>query len=171
MNWKVTLLPILGGLVAIMLLSACGSSQAGLDATATNVAADIFATQTADAPTATPTYTITPLPTNTPTATPDPNLVTSGSAGCDQAMLDRFLRTKAPEVLFDDYLFYDDSTSAASTKEEWSASIKDEWSLDVELFSDAIIYLDIVTLASYGVSEEVLTCIVSEFTGQNGGIE
>jgi hypothetical protein len=145
MNRKVTLLPILGGLVVIMFLSACGPSQTDLDATATHVAADIFATQTADEPTVTPTYTITPIPTNTPTATPDPNLVTSGSAGCNQEMLERFLRTKAPEELKDSF-FYDDSISAAS--------IREEFSLDVELFSDAYTYLMIAILAEYGGSME-----------------
>ena len=145
MNRKVTLSTILGGLVAIMLLSACGPSQTDLDATATHVAADIFATQTADAPTVTPTYTITPIPTNTPTATPDPNLVTSGSAGCNQEMLERFLRAKATEVWIESML-YDDSISAAS--------IKEELNLDVELFSDAITYLMIAILAEYGGSME-----------------
>lgn len=55
-----------------MLLSACGPSQGELDATATQVALDIFSTQTAQAPTATATFTVTPQPTETeiPTATP-----------------------------------------------------------------------------------------------------
>lgn len=55
-------------------LSACGPSQAELDATATQVAADIFATQTALAPTITPTFTPTPtfIPSPTPTITPSP---------------------------------------------------------------------------------------------------
>ncbi len=54
-------------LIGVM-ASACGPSQAALDATATQVAANIFATQTAQAPTATPTFT----PSATPTATPEP---------------------------------------------------------------------------------------------------
>lgn len=54
------------------LLSACGPSQAELDATATQVAADIFATQTAQAPTATATFTPSPTFTATPTDTPTP---------------------------------------------------------------------------------------------------
>jgi len=48
-----------------LVLCACGPSQAELDSTATKVAADIFATQTAEAPTAT----FTPEPTDTPTPT------------------------------------------------------------------------------------------------------
>jgi hypothetical protein len=54
-------------------LAACGPSQVELDATDTKVAADAFATQTANAPTATstatpePTSTFTPEPSSTPT--------------------------------------------------------------------------------------------------------
>jgi len=63
-------------------LASCGPSQADRYATSTHIAADIFATQTALAPTATatftpsptatqtPTPTITPTPTQTPTPTP-----------------------------------------------------------------------------------------------------
>jgi hypothetical protein len=53
-------------LVIVWLMSGCGPSQEELDATATQIAANIFATQTAEAPTETPT----PLPTDTPTPTP-----------------------------------------------------------------------------------------------------
>jgi SH3-like domain-containing protein len=59
-------------------LSACGPSQAELNATATRIAANVFATQTAVAPTATSTPTETstptrtPTPTHTPTRTPTP---------------------------------------------------------------------------------------------------
>lgn len=49
---------------------ACGPSQAELNAQATGIAANIFATQTAEAPTATPFPTATPSSTTTPTATP-----------------------------------------------------------------------------------------------------
>jgi hypothetical protein len=52
-----------------ILLPACGPSQAELDATATLVAANTFTTQTAEAPTATPTFTPTPTATATPTHT------------------------------------------------------------------------------------------------------
>lgn len=62
-------------------LVACGPSQAELDAQATAIAADIFATQTAQAPTITPTPelpTATPTPTETPppTDTPTPLPIT-----------------------------------------------------------------------------------------------
>ena len=59
-----------------IILAACGLSQAELDVQATRVAADIFATLTAGAPTLTPTRTPTatptaaPAPTETPTPTP-----------------------------------------------------------------------------------------------------
>lgn len=62
----ITLLSLLTG----ALLSACGPSPAEQAGTATQIAANIFATQTAQAPTATPTY--TPSPTATPTATATP---------------------------------------------------------------------------------------------------
>ncbi|MGC9396822.1 MAG: hypothetical protein ACP5J4_18410 [Anaerolineae bacterium] len=51
-------------------LAGCGPSEAELAATATQVAHDIFATLTAEAPTFTPTATATPTSTNTPTSTP-----------------------------------------------------------------------------------------------------
>jgi hypothetical protein len=65
----------------IVVLGACGPSQAELDAQSTQAAREIFstqtqaaeyehATQTAAAPTATPTPTSTPVPTATPTARP-----------------------------------------------------------------------------------------------------
>jgi hypothetical protein len=51
-------------------LAGCGPSEEELAAQATQVAHDIFATQTAQAPTFTPTATATPTSTNTPTSTP-----------------------------------------------------------------------------------------------------
>ena len=69
---KITLVsvPILVG----SLLVACGPSQVELDATSTQIAVNIFATQTAEAPTptATPTPTVTSTITPTPTITPRP---------------------------------------------------------------------------------------------------
>ncbi|MFZ5919243.1 MAG: hypothetical protein ACOYZ7_20115, partial [Chloroflexota bacterium] len=59
---------ILLGSLLVLVLAACGPSQAELDAEATDIAASSFATQTAKAPTHTPTPTFTPTPT--PTATP-----------------------------------------------------------------------------------------------------
>ena len=60
-------------IVLFSILVACGPSQGELDATATQIAANIFATQTAAAPTSTqtPTSTDTPTPANTPTPLPD----------------------------------------------------------------------------------------------------
>lgn len=56
-------------LFALTLLAACGNSQQQRDAQATEIAAAIFATQTAEAPTVTPTGTSTSTPTSTPTPT------------------------------------------------------------------------------------------------------
>lgn len=53
-------------LLTSAILVACGPSQA------TKIAADIFATQTAEAPTPTPTFTPTSTPTPTPTSTSTP---------------------------------------------------------------------------------------------------
>src|SRR5437868_8732352 len=53
-----------------LLLAACGPSEAQRAATSTQIAADIFATQTAGAPTITPTFTPSATPTRTPTSTP-----------------------------------------------------------------------------------------------------
>ncbi|UCF60324.1 MAG: hypothetical protein JSV37_11230 [Anaerolineaceae bacterium] len=61
-------------ILALLLLSgiiaACGPSQDELDAQATEIAANIFATQTAEAPTSTPTSSPTSTPTSTHTLTP-----------------------------------------------------------------------------------------------------
>lgn len=59
-------------LLAGVTLAACSSSQPALDATATRIAANIFATQTAALPTLTATPTETPAPTATRTPTPTP---------------------------------------------------------------------------------------------------
>jgi len=83
---KKLLLQVLTIVLLSIALVACGPSQAELDATATQAAADTFGTQTAQAPTATPTFTPSPTatatntptptftatPTNTPTITPTP---------------------------------------------------------------------------------------------------
>ena len=77
-KWKLDNQPLwrkIGSLCSILVLLAlnlagCGPSEAELSAQATQVAHDIFATQTAQAPTFTPTATTTPTATNTPTATP-----------------------------------------------------------------------------------------------------
>lgn len=65
---------LLVGIVVIGLLVACGPSEEELNATSTQIAANIFATQTAEAPTSTntPTITSTPEPTLTPTSTQTP---------------------------------------------------------------------------------------------------
>lgn len=81
MNQKRTLLSVSWGLVTILLLSACGSSRADLDASSTQAASEKYATQTAQAPNATTTPTKIPIPTVTslpptdtaaPTDTPMP---------------------------------------------------------------------------------------------------
>ncbi len=85
--------------IIVMLLSACGPSQADLNATDTQVAMDIYGTQTANAPPATntpppptatdlPTPTDTPAPTETPapTATPTPDLAATVAFEATQAM-------------------------------------------------------------------------------------
>ena len=66
MNKRTLLLLII--LSISLILGACKPSQAELDAQATKVAADMYSTQTAQAPTA--TKTLIPSPTNTPTITP-----------------------------------------------------------------------------------------------------
>ena len=58
--------------ITVMFLAACAPSQQELDATATQNAANVFSTLTAEAPTLTPTSTNTPLPTETPTPTLTP---------------------------------------------------------------------------------------------------
>lgn len=55
-----------------VVLAACGPSQAETDATSTQIVANVFATQTAEAPTATNTFTPSPTATATQTNTPTP---------------------------------------------------------------------------------------------------
>lgn len=69
---KTQMLFVLPVLLISLLLSSCGPSQAEVDATMTQAAANIFATQTAQAPTITPTATATATPTDTPTPTLTP---------------------------------------------------------------------------------------------------
>jgi len=57
---------------SLVLLVACGPSQADLDGTATKEMANEFAKQTAEAPTNTPVPTQTPVPTDTPVPTQTP---------------------------------------------------------------------------------------------------
>ncbi len=65
------LLALLCLAMALSLL-ACTSAEEKRNAQATEIAAGIFATQTAQAPTITPTFTPSPTPTFTPTPTPTP---------------------------------------------------------------------------------------------------
>jgi hypothetical protein len=67
---------VLVSLLICVAQAACGLSQAEKSATATQAAADTFATLTAQAPTGTPTYTPSPTvtPTATATVTPTPTL-------------------------------------------------------------------------------------------------
>lgn len=83
------------------ILSACGTSQAELEATASVEAANVFTTQTAlvptdtptftptptDTPTPTLTYTPTPTPTRTPTPTATPNLTATAYEATIEAVL------------------------------------------------------------------------------------
>jgi hypothetical protein len=69
MNARVSLI---FAFIMALILAACGPSPAEQAATATQGAANIFATLTAQAPTPTPTFTPTPTSTATPTATATP---------------------------------------------------------------------------------------------------
>lgn len=71
---KTTKTYLLAALLIIMLISACGPSPAEQAGTATQLAANNNATQTALAPTATSTETPTPTATSTPTETATPTL-------------------------------------------------------------------------------------------------
>jgi hypothetical protein len=66
-------------LIVGLLLAACGPNEAQQAATSTQIAADIFATQTAGAPTITPTFTPSATPTRTPTSTPTVTLTPTPS--------------------------------------------------------------------------------------------
>jgi tetratricopeptide (TPR) repeat protein len=77
---------VLSSFLICTILAACGPSPAELDATSTQAAANIFATQTAQVLTATamftpsPTATVTPTATASPTNTPTPNLAATAAA-------------------------------------------------------------------------------------------
>jgi hypothetical protein len=89
--WLILCIPL------IFISSACTPSEAEFQATVTQVAAELYGTQTANAPTATATYTPTNTPTatasNTPTATPTitntppPPTATLTAAGVDELLL------------------------------------------------------------------------------------
>jgi hypothetical protein len=66
---------LIGFPLAMLTLIGCGPKPEQLDATATQIAARIYATQTASVPTTTttPTLTLTPIPTATLTSTPMPD--------------------------------------------------------------------------------------------------
>lgn len=64
--------PIMMSMLVGLIISACGPSQIDLESTSSQVAADIFATQTSGAPTATMTFTPSPTITETTTMTPSP---------------------------------------------------------------------------------------------------
>lgn len=88
---------ILLSFALLLMLSACAPSEAEMQATVTQVAAELYGTQTALAPTATITLTptITPTPTTTATATlpptitntPHPPTATLTEAGVEKLML------------------------------------------------------------------------------------
>jgi len=86
--------------LAAMVALGCNLTPVDADATATQIAADIFATQTAQAPTITPSF--TPTLTETPTLTPPPTETeTPTPAFTDTPVLSP---TPEPEViLFDDF--------------------------------------------------------------------
>ncbi len=69
---KRNILSILGCLAIVLSVAACTSAAEKRNAQATEIAAAIFATQTVQAPTITPTPTSTFTPTPTPTFTPTP---------------------------------------------------------------------------------------------------
>lgn len=85
------------GFTMLFMLSACKPSEAEMQATVTQVAAELYGTQTALAPTVTPTFTPTitpthtdtPTPTHTPTTTntPRPPTATLTAAGVEKLML------------------------------------------------------------------------------------
>jgi len=95
-----------------LLLSACGPSPAELEAAATQIVSEAFATLTASVPTSTPTATATststpiptatptstPVPTSTPTPTPIPMRVEADGSG-DYPTLEEALQ-EAPEGAF-----------------------------------------------------------------------
>lgn len=87
MNTRLSL--ISASLIIGSLLSACGPSQAEQEATVTRVAANVFATQTAQVPIITPTFTPSPTPTPTPTATP--TLTPTLSRARAEAVLHEFM--------------------------------------------------------------------------------
>jgi hypothetical protein len=74
-----------------LILVACSPSQEELDATETKVAADDFATQTANAPTSTATFTASPEPTSTYTPEPSSTPTSPPSPADDSASSGDFI--------------------------------------------------------------------------------
>lgn len=98
-------------LLTSAILVACGPSQAERDARDTKIAADIYATLTAEAPTPTPTATNTPTrtPTPTPTNTQTPTNTPT------------FTSTSSPFPLQAGWREYDLSDFRIALPEEWEA--------------------------------------------------
>lgn len=69
---KASLIALVASVLAFGLIVACGPSEEASNATSMQIVANIFATQTAGAPTSTLTPTETPPPTKTPTPTDTP---------------------------------------------------------------------------------------------------
>jgi hypothetical protein len=88
--------------LVVLFLPACGPSQSEIDATVTQSAANDYATQTANAPTATLTPTLTPTPTDTPTPTP----TITPSPTSTPIPTDTPVPTKAPPVEMDPFVSF-----------------------------------------------------------------
>jgi hypothetical protein len=146
---------------------ACSFSRSDPVATVTQIAAGIFGTQTATAPTATetftpsPTATVTPTPTTTPTPTATPTETPTPTATVDPNI-----------IFFDDFSssihqfleWEDDIVTAKYTDGSFEISVKDEiyfWSTPNKRSSDFSIDVDAKKISGpisgqYGVVCRVL---------------
>lgn len=122
-------------LVAGLLLVACGPSQAERDSRATQVAAVIFATQTAQAPTVTPTP--TPSNTPTPTSTPTPTITPTPTETPT-----RFPPTATPPILANPLTIVGENKveKGADGRWTWTATFKNHsgWTVSLHRMTNRV---------------------------------
>lgn len=85
------------GFLILLFSTACGTSQADLDATATKAMAKEFAKKTEEAPTATPLPTDTPVPTYTPAPSDTPEPTPTSTASPTPTITNTPAPTNTPE--------------------------------------------------------------------------
>lgn len=155
---------ILAALMVCASSLACSFSRGDAVATVTQIAAEIFGTQTATAPTSTPTFTpsptatVTPTPTTTPTPTQTPTATSSPTA------------TKNPNIIFfddfsgttEDFPGWDDeNVTAGYTDGSYEMVVSGEyyfWTTPRKVSSDLSIDVDTTKISGPSTGQYGVIC-------------